>query len=156
MKGLDNLKKLNLSNNPINIIPDDFFEMMLHTDIIGSKIIELKAQKLENYLTNWVQSNNTKKFKTAKSIILECLKERFENLDLSGLGLTSIPSKEIFKYLTHIRKLNLYGNKISKIEGDEFENLKKLEELNLFCNKITEIGKLKGLDNLEKLSLFAG
>lgn len=100
-----------------------------------SNDLKICRQILENHLDTWVKLNNNQDgYKEAKNRILECLKPEITALDLSKLNLHSIPPEDIFKYLTHIKNLNLSGNQIIEIKGDEFDNLKKLEELNLGLN----------------------
>jgi Leucine-rich repeat (LRR) protein len=67
-------------------------------------------------------------------------------LDYSRNQLEALPVGLVL--CTNLRALFLGNNKLTVVDPDLFENLKKLEELQLYKNKLTvlpaEIGHLKG------------
>ncbi|MFN7093895.1 MAG: leucine-rich repeat protein, partial [Burkholderiales bacterium] len=91
---------------------------------------------------------------TTKSRILDTYHRNLIRLDLSGLGLTTLPSG-IFKSLTNLKKLYLYNNQLSTIHERTFNGLINLEELNLKNNQITTLsdGTFDELINLSDLNL---
>ncbi len=58
-----------------------------------------------------------------------------------------------FQHLINLKKLNLQGNRLTKI--DSFQHLINLKILNLSLNVINEIDSngFQGLENLEELDL---
>ena len=65
--------------------------------------------------------------------IAECKRTGSKILDLSFLGLTKIPIE--ISELIWLEELDIYNNKITKIEG--LENLSNLSSVELHNNKIT-------------------
>ena len=72
------------------------------------------------------------------SLIAQAHDENWEELDLSGMGLTELP-KEIDR-LTGVKVLNLSDNQITEIP-ESIGQLTNLTELYLYDNQITEIPK---------------
>jgi Leucine-rich repeat (LRR) protein len=70
--------------------------------------------------------------------IIECEENRSKSLDLSKLGLTSVP--EEIAHLFWLEQLNLSNNDIRKIS-----NLEKLEKLKVIGLSTNQIQKLKEL-----------
>jgi len=76
-------------------------------------------------------------------------------LYLLNKNITKIPSKIFDKGFKNLKKLDLRGNQITKIDENAFEDLKELETLILSFNQVNTIsqGELKGLKNLKYLLL---
>ena len=84
----------------------------------------------------------------SKSLTLDELKT-LTSLDLSGMGLTEIPSG--INLLTNLQTLGLSYNELTTIEADAFKGLINLQWLYLNDNKLTtiEADPFKGLTNLQ-------
>ncbi|KKK77544.1 hypothetical protein LCGC14_2852520, partial [marine sediment metagenome] len=73
------------------------------------------------------------------------------SLDLGGLRLKSISNAIGLEKLVNLRRLELQGNGLTKIEG--LEDLNNLQELFLSSNNISKIENLGSLTNLKTLFL---
>ena len=72
------------------------------------------------------------------------------SIDISGMGLTSIPSELL--ELTHLTKIDMSGNQIKSLDKISF--FKNLTELNAKNNKISSLpDEILELDKLENLRL---
>ena len=121
------------------------------------------AKKIDNAdierLTTWINgsreesnSGNVENRKVATVKILSCIVSTSNTkLDVSGLGLTSLP-EGVFKYLTHLEQLNLTNNKLTG-QLDVNSLPVSLKRLSLRDNNLTEILNLSHLKNLERLNL---
>ncbi|MFN7094993.1 MAG: leucine-rich repeat domain-containing protein, partial [Burkholderiales bacterium] len=91
---------------------------------------------------------------TAKSRILEAYRENFNELNLSGLSLTTLPIG-VLNSLTKRTEMNLSRNKLSKLPDGVFDGLTKLTEMNLSRNKLCKLpdGVFNGLTKLQNLDL---
>jgi internalin A len=87
----------------------------------------------------------------AEARIQEALREQRLELDLSGLGLTSLP--ELLKKLASLQVLSLSGNQLTSLQ-DWFGKLTKLTMLDLSSNELADMPKpLCELTGLQTLSL---
>lgn len=81
--------------------------------------------------------------------IKEAKKSNAYKLDLSGLGLTEVPSE--LSQLTQLKELNLTGNKLTYISG--LDKLIQLTILNLGHNQLDKINGIEALNQLRELYL---
>ncbi len=106
-------------------------------------------QEFERELKKWAQ-NDANRQEAAKRI-LRCKNENDSSLDLSGLGLTSLP--KVIGDLTHLESLNLNKNQLTALP-ETFGNLTRLKRLNLGYNQLTSLPETFGnLTHLESLNL---
>jgi Leucine-rich repeat (LRR) protein len=100
----------------------------------------------------WVfQAGEGEQRDVAKNKILECLRTASTILDLSHLGLTTLP--EMIGSLSNLERLRLNNNQLTSLP-ETIGNLSKLKDLNLSINQLTSIPKEIGnLTNLEWLDL---
>ncbi|KAJ7393959.1 hypothetical protein OS493_003628 [Desmophyllum pertusum] len=130
---INNLEKLDLSNNQLSILDEKSFRGS------GSslKYLDLRGNKLKTI------SKDT--FQTFSSL---------RELHLANNELSELPTG-IFQDLTDLIKLDLSQNEISELPQFIFKELKSLKTLYLNNNKITDIlpNAFAGLKNLENLYL---
>ncbi|KAJ7393961.1 hypothetical protein OS493_003630 [Desmophyllum pertusum] len=130
---INNLEKLDLSNNQLSILDEKSFRGS------GSslKYLDLRGNKLKTI------SKDT--FQTLSSL---------RELYLANNELSELPTG-IFQDLTDLIKLDLSQNEISELPQFIFKELKSLKTLYLNNNKITDIlpNAFAGLKNLENLYL---
>ncbi len=89
-------------------------------------------------------------YKEAVNRINKAVTNSDEDLELMGLGLTTIPS-EIVKCAGHLKNLDLSNNQISDVTA--LSNLQNLTYLDLFNNQISDITALGKIQNLTHLYL---
>lgn len=79
---------------------------------------------------------------------------KLHNLLLSHNGMNFI-STEAFRYVTHVRYLDLSSNRLRQLDESIFEPLVRLEVLLLYKNRISQIDRtaFEGLGKLQKLYL---
>ncbi|HZM80337.1 MAG TPA: leucine-rich repeat domain-containing protein [Candidatus Limnocylindrales bacterium] len=91
------------------------------------------------------------KIDIAVSRITEARRTRAKTLDLSGLGLTEVPSE--LSSLTQLARLNLGHNQLTAFPA-ELSSLTQLTELNLGHNQLTALpAELSSLTQLTELNL---
>ena len=99
-------------------------------------------------LSYWSSQGNVQE---AKRRIVHCFDNSTTNLDLSGLGLSTLPDG--IQYLKHLRGLNLKDNKMDSLPHS-MGNLKQLEVLNLENNGIRSLSScVADLSQLQELNL---
>ncbi|MGH1336569.1 MAG: leucine-rich repeat protein, partial [Aureispira sp.] len=87
--------------------------------------------------------------KEVQARIETCQKEKAQELDLSGLGLTKIP--KAVGELVWLRRLDLSNNQIQTIQG--LDQLSNITHLFLSNNQIQAIQGLDQLSNITTLAL---
>ena len=130
LKNLNNLRKINFSNNKIAVIPNDTF---------NSTIFLLYLNLSHNQI----------------STLDLCLSPliHLEVLDLSHNRITRI-SKLVFKMNKQLKDLSLKKNLLVSLKSKSFRNLKQLHVLNLERNRITNLNSaLKPLKNVMAINL---
>ena len=113
---------------------------------------EAEEFKIKEELDNWEKTQpeeNQINVKIAKQRILECYKLETDLLNLSGLGLTSVPTSALQK-LNNLAWLYLNGNQLSSFDGTGLINLTRL---NLNNNQLSSFDGT-GLINLKYLYLI--
>ena len=85
----------------------------------------------------------------------DLLNTEIERLDLSGLGITSLP-EETFNYYNNLSFLNLSSNRLKELPNHLFNHLKSLEVLKLNNNELVTLPQdiFYPLTQLKKLYLF--
>ena len=134
---------------------DDQQEIRILLTNVAKKIDNADAKRL----TTWINgsrdesnSGNVENRKVATVKIFSCIVSTSNTkLDVSGLGLTSLP-EGVFKYLTHLEQLNLTNNKLTG-QLDVNSLPVSLKRLSLRDNNLTEILNLSCLKKLERLNL---
>jgi Leucine-rich repeat (LRR) protein len=179
---LDNLVKINLSNNKIKNLPSRLFcyskklesldlssnvietlNPVLFHDLVNLESINLSKNEINHlpdslffYSTKLVSIdlsiNLIKKIESLVFKNLECLKV----LDLYSNQIEII-EEDLFKDLVGLEELILVGNKLKTIENKTFDNMRKLESLELSGNKLQAFGSrlIKNLTNLKTINLAA-
>lgn len=160
-QGAHQLKKLNIFDLSISLLPSGLFHDLNHLEVLTLRINQtsnfsaIDFTGLENL--KWL-GVNTKPISDAmenryipKSLRYLMLQDnsirdmnwvallQLPNLILLDLSLNLIErlATNIFSELTNLRTLNLGGNSISRIEDGAFSTLKNLKKLNLCNNRLT-------------------
>ena len=132
LKGLDNLKKLDLKENRITKLNAEMFE-----DIHKLQHLDISR--------NFIYSIEEKTFDQIKDL---------HTLNLHGNELKSI-SQSVIGNLTSLQYLQLQNNQLSRIADETFRRLTSLKSLHLSDNRIRYLSSevFKGLDQLHTLYL---
>jgi hypothetical protein len=117
-KGCPKLTHLNLAYNPIASLGDNSFNLLS-----GLKELDLTDTQLTSIAPNIFHP----------LITLEVL-----NMFSSFAGDELIIKKELFMHSTNLKELDLFGNKITAIHPESFDNLKRLSRLSLRANKCVD------------------
>lgn len=118
----------------------------------------LGRQDIEKILDTWVSKSDGSQYKArliAKEKILNCYKARDPKLNLSRLGLTSLP--DIFPlFADFLTALDLSGNSLVQV-SEEIVQLSNLSYLNLSHNPISflpqQMNQLISLEQLDVLGM---
>jgi len=91
----------------------------------------------------------------AKRRISHAARTSAKSLDLSYLGLTSLP-EDIFTSLHGLQELNISCNKITSLPEKIFDSLISLQKLNILGNKLTSLPEkiFASLTNLQELCIY--
>ena len=120
-----NLKKLNLSNNNIKIIPKEIIELR------NLELLDLSGNSINNFFSKL------------------CSLKKLQVLNLNNNKIKSIPRQ--INNLGNLKNLQIANNKISKLP-EEIKYLTSLQKINLSKNSITnfptEILELKELKSI--------
>jgi Leucine-rich repeat (LRR) protein len=151
---MDSLQWLNFTNNQIKTIDLDCFEnkTKLTTILLShNRIAEIKPKKTNNFLRSLdVSSNELHTFTNISQF------ESLESLDVSDNQNLKFDFTEESGWPSNLTKLRL--NKIKLDQNDQllesFSSLDELTELCLDDNAIDNFNKLKGIQNLQHLSVY--
>lgn len=157
--GMAMLQILNLSDNHINAIPDQFLmgcPRLEALDLSNNGLVRLPSEDMVCELTRLA------KLRLAKNKLME--KDPFyipkfilelpslRSVDLSGNGLVGLPAPLHWKS-SRLKEVLLCHNQITKLNLDGGKTWSKLEALNLSNNNISElpkeIGQLTSLTSLD-------
>ena len=137
LAGLENLRILNLANNPKLVLKK------VHCKFLMRTVSELN---LSGSSTNYQGLVNILSFST----------RNLERLSLRNCGLQEVPNSTIWENCSELKSVDFGDNSIHKIPDVVFQGLKKLETLILDKNEIDDNGLLgvKQCENLEELVVF--
>jgi Leucine-rich repeat (LRR) protein len=156
LKQNTNLEDLNLSENSLFLIDDDFFDELISLKhlYLNANRLEIMSEKIfknQNNLQSIDLSNN-------KSINFNIIKllsnnQEIDYFSLNSLGLNSIDLSNLNQFI-HLRKIYLDKNQILKLEGS-LKDIDQLYEVSISYNLIREIelNTFVNLHNLQELKL---
>lgn len=84
--------------------------------------------------------------------LLAAMPDDTEEIDLIHARLHSLDALRLPRFSSHLKRLCLRQNFITKVGNEDVGTLKKLEELDLYDNKVKHLGS--GLDGLEELQVL--
>ena len=160
--GLENLFKLDVSNNLIETLEDQsLFRPLEKIEFINLSRNKLKKihhrlfKKLINLKTLDL-SNNPQLSRLNNGLFRDMVK--LETIDLSGNGLKQIDINKLFKYTTCLKSLRLSSNQLDNqsINQASFVSLKiqfELTELDISHNLLSDMTFIRNLCKLEQLNL---
>ncbi|CAF0842023.1 unnamed protein product [Brachionus calyciflorus] len=153
---LNNLIWLDLSENKIVKIPDDFIksDVLTHLNLSKNEITSLKPSIFSKvkYITHLKLNDN--KINSLKNGFIKDLIQ-LNYIDLSGNRLLKIQKNAFKMKSSNLETINLSRNKIFKIDPKSFCDHVNLTVLNLHSNELKSFSNdlLDGLANLNELNL---
>lgn len=177
--GLRELRKLDLSNNKLNYLPNYVFndtnldQLILRQNNL-SGLDPLVFYRLANLTVldlsmNQISEIKPEIFKDLEKLeVLDLFGNKIESLDqnsfqyLKGLNTLRLDSNNlkilpigVFQHLNHLQVLSIGGNQLSEFQTGTFYGLQSLRDLNISYNLFTDVHeqKLFAIENLRTLIL---
>ncbi|KAI9550756.1 hypothetical protein GHT06_013401 [Daphnia sinensis] len=153
-KKLVSLQSIDLSNNRITNLPDDFFHLM--KEIRSINLQDNAIEKIPQQMLNNGHTPNLVNVSLSFNFISAIEAQTFSDLphlkilNLEENKITRI-AKGAFQNIENLEYISLDGNMISTIEAEAFHNLPKLETLNLGHNSLEKLS-FDWLDQVGTLS----
>ncbi len=113
-------------------------------------VLPLTRKPLRDVLNAWVNADPIRQ--VAADVILNCIENKTEELDLQAKDLTSLPDVFDYPELNHLIVVNLNHNNLIALP-ESFCQLAALQELCLKNNKLTALSDFSKLTALRKLDL---
>ena len=157
--GIPNLIELKLSKNAFSVIPSQnicLLKKLQSLDLVSNKLARAKFDKCFTELLNLSCINISHNYlRTIEASDFYSLR----NSPISEMVLNSVALKElssnVFKWLPHLRKLDIQDNGLSKLEHDAFIHIPGLISLTLGKNQLNLVpnAAIKNLIHLEYLDI---
>ena len=141
--GIPNLSQLTLSYNLFEVIPSQNICLLKKLQILDMDSNNLTTAKFDNCFTDLLDlccihfSHNS--IRTIKEYDFNSLnKSPIKELYMNDIGLEKL-SSYIFKWIPHLRVLDLQDNKLINLEPDVFVHIPGLTSLILQGNRLNKI-----------------